>query len=139
MEQPASGPSGEFIFLSRNSKLARLFQDAAARAAQTAPATAPVSAPPPMDQLPSSGPDRNPTNHAMPLRTAPRPRVSPSACPKLQAVGNPTLELSRPLAAALMREQAGMRCRVRGVLLDNEYVRDICAAGAHQHCPFLKD
>jgi hypothetical protein len=53
-------------------------------------------------------------------------------------VGNPNLELSRPLAAALMREQAGLRCRARGVLLDNEYVRDICAAGAHQHCPFLK-
>ena len=124
MEQQTAGPNGEFIFLSRNSKLARLFQDAA-RAAQAAPVMMPGTvepAPPPMA-----------------VRPTPRPRVSPSACPKLQAVGNPTLELSRPLAAALMREQAGMRCRARGVLLDNEYVRDICAAGAHQHCPFLKD
>jgi len=125
MEQVASGSSGEFIFLSRNSKLARLFQDAAVRAA----AQAQVSVPPPVEP---------PLSMVAP-RPTPRARIAPSACPKLQAVGNPTLELSRPLAAALMREQAGLRCRARGVLLDNEYVRDICAAGAHQHCPFLKD
>ena len=125
MEQPTTGPSGEFIFLSRNSKLARLFQDAAARAAAHAPVTAPTPIEPPPAVV-------------NPARASVRPRASASACPKLQAVGNPSLELSRPLAAALMREQAGLRCRARGVLLDNEYVRDICAAGAHQHCPFLK-
>jgi len=123
MEQTTAGPSGEFIFLSRNSKLARLFQDAQVRAAQ-----AQISTPAPVEPPPA----------AVSARPSARPRVAPSACPKLQAVGNPTLELSRPLAAALMREQAGLRCRARGVLLDNEYVRDICAAGAHQHCPFLK-
>lgn len=122
MEQAASSPSGQFIYLSRNSKLARMFQDGSARvtaAAQAAPA--PVA-------------ERVVAEPALP-----RARAAASACPKLQAVGNPSLELSRPLAAALMREQAGMRCRARGVLLDNEYVRDICAAGAHQHCPFLRN
>jgi hypothetical protein len=118
MEQATASPAtGQFIFLSRNSKLARLFQDAAVR-------TAPAVAEP-------SGVD------VADAAQAGRTRTAPCACPKLQAVGNPSLELSRPLAAALMREQAGMRCRARGVLLDNEYVRDICAAGAHQHCPFL--
>jgi hypothetical protein len=124
MEQTTAGTSGEFIFLSRNSKLARLFQETAIRAAAATQAP-PMVEPPPLP--------------AGPMRATGRARVSPSACPKLQAVGNPNLELSRPLAAALMREQAGLRCRARGVLLDNEYIRDICAAGAHQHCPFLKD
>jgi hypothetical protein len=119
MEQPTSSPQGQLIYLSRNSKLARLFQETTARTSVATPA-------PPADiemapELPQA-----------------RARASANACPKLQAVGNPTIELSRPLAAALMREQSGMRCRARGVLLDNEYVRDICAAGAHQHCPFLK-
>jgi hypothetical protein len=118
MEQATSSQaSGQFIYLSRNSKLARLFQDAATKSAAPAPSPPAEIA---GDPLPAA-----------------RVRTAPGACPKLQAVGNPSLELSRPLAAALMREQASMRCRSRGVMLDNEYVRDICAAGAHQHCPFL--
>jgi len=120
MEQATgSTSSGEFIFLSRNSKLARLFQDAARTSASAT--------------LPAASPE------VLAEPAIPRVRAAASACPKLQAIGNPALELSRPLAAALMREQAGLRCRARGVLLDNEYVRDICAAGAHQHCPFLRD
>jgi hypothetical protein len=121
VEQATSGSSGQFIYLSRNSKLARMFQDASARVATVAQA-APTHV----------------AERVVAEPSLPRARAAASACPKLQAVGNPSLELSRPLAAALMREQAGMRCRVRGVLLDNEYVRDICAAGAHQQCPFLR-
>lgn len=124
MEQTDQGQSADFIFLSRNSKLARLFQEAGGRAG----ALPAVTLPPPLD-----------ARKAPMIRSASRSRAAAGACPNLQAVGNPLLELSRPLAAALMREQAGMRCRARGVLLDNEYVRDICAAGTHQHCPFLKD
>lgn len=119
MEQPAqSMPSGQFIYLSRNSKLARMFQESSIRAPGQ-----------------PAGPSISQEQGAR--ASAGQTRVGATACPKLQAVGNPSLELTRPLAAALMREQAGMRCRARGVLLDNEYVRDICAAGAHQHCPFL--
>lgn len=121
MEQPASASAheGQFIFLSRNSKLARMFQE-------VAPA-------------PSVG---GQTRKAYDERSRPAARAARAAgtaCPKLQAVAKPSLELTRPLAAALMREQAALRCRTRGVLLDNEYVRDICAAGAHERCPFLGD
>ncbi|GEM_PF-5897580 len=117
---PTGSSSGQFIFLSRNSKLARLFQESSQTRAGTA------------------APERR-RPRVQPPPAAPAARAGATACPKLQAVGSPTLELTRPLAAALMREQAGMRCRARGVLLDNEYVRDICSAAAHQHCPFLRD
>ncbi len=110
--------SGQFILLSRNSKLARLFQEV------SAPAPSP---PKERRQRPEPAPASTPG------------RASACACPKLQSPQNPNLELTRPLVAALMREQAAMRCRARGVLLDNEYVRDVCAAGSHQHCPFLHD
>lgn len=111
--------SGQFIYLSRNSKLARIFQDSA------------TIRTPPARQMPV-GPEQ--IGSRMPMA-----RPAGTACPKLQSVSNPSLELTRPLAAALMREQAGMRCKVRGVMLDNEYVRDVCSGGSHQHCPFLKD
>jgi hypothetical protein len=120
--QNAATP-GQFIYLSRNSKLARLFQEAAVQVQ-----TQPTPQPPPPAPSSTIAVQTRPAAH----------RPSASACPKLQAVANPSLELTRPLAAALMREQAGLRCAARGVLLDNEYVRDICAAGAHQHCPFLR-
>jgi len=110
--------SGQFILLSRNSKLARLFQE--------------VTAPPP------SAPPTTKRQRQEPA-AAPTARAAACACPKLQSPQNPNLELTRPLVAALMREQAAMRCRARGVMLDNEYVRDVCAAGSHQHCPFLHD
>lgn len=125
MEQ-ATPTSGQFIYLSRNSKLARLFQDSSVK---TPPA--------PINNHTSDTGALSMAEMAVNQVPTNRARPAAGACPKLQAVGNPSLELSRPLAAALMREQAGMRCRARGVLLDNEYVRDICAAGAHQHCPFL--
>jgi hypothetical protein len=110
--------SGQFILLSRNSKLARMFQE--------------VTAPPP-----TAPPARR--QRQEPASAPPATRTAACACPKLQSPQNPNLELTRPLVAALMREQAAMRCRARGVLLDNEYVRDVCAAGSHQHCPFLLD
>jgi hypothetical protein len=120
MQHPGQGivSSDQFIFLSRNSKLARVFQDSTAMRSSSNRQGSPLPA----------------VNRA-PHGTHP----AATACPKLQAVGSPSLELTRPLAAALMREQTSMRCRARGALLDHEYVRDICAAGAHQHCPFLRD
>ncbi|HZT96673.1 MAG TPA: hypothetical protein VFB34_07520 [Chloroflexota bacterium] len=117
MEQTTAAvkPAGQLIYLSRNSKLASLFQDA---------------------------PARNPVPARRSRIEAPRATVSRAgaiACPKLQATTKPGMELTRPLVAALMREQEGMRCRARGVLLDNEYVRDVCSAGCFQHCPFLQE
>ncbi len=117
MEQTtATAQGGQLIYLSRNSKLARLFQES--------PASVPA-------------PPRRPRVDAG--RASSLARSAATACPKLQAITKPGLELTRPLVAALMREQEGMRCRTRGVLLDNEYVRDVCAAGCHQHCPFLQE
>jgi hypothetical protein len=108
-----NGAPSQFIFLSRNSRLARMFQD-----------------PAPLRTVPRKA--------SPPVSVHPQPGAAPTACPKLESVNNPTLELTRPLAMGLMREQAGLRCRMRGALLDNEYVRDVCTSGAHQQCPFLK-
>jgi hypothetical protein len=105
MEQARPNSSGQFIYLSRKSKLARVFQDAPASVAAVA-----QTVPPQVTEI-------APVEPAVPCT-----RVAKRACPKLQAVFHPALELSRPLAAALMREQAELRCRARGVLLDNEYV-----------------
>ena len=106
---------GKFIYLSRNSKLARMFQEAG-----------------------NSGGARTGT-FAVEQHFAPAaPRTAATACPKLQAVGSPALEFTRLLAAALMREQAAMKCRIR--VLTGQRVRPRhLRRGAHQHCPFIKD
>lgn len=112
---------GEMIFLSRNSKLARWFQE--------------IPAQPGIGNR-NPRPQNRPQNRSVPV---PVGRPASAACPRLQAIQNPSMELSRPVVSALMRDGSSLRCRQRGVLLDNEYVRDVCASGCHQHCPFISD
>ena len=120
MDTATADSSGQVIYLSRNSKLGRMFQDRTVGVAALSEAP-----PPPIKEKVVAEP------------SALGGRIDSVACSNLQSMNNPSLVLTRPMAASLMRNQGDMRCRVRGAWLDNEYVRDLCAARDHQRCLFL--
>jgi hypothetical protein len=111
----------QFIYLSRNSKLGRMFQDRSA----VVPTIVGQAPPPLVAETVANEPGSD------------GGRTLATACSNLQSMNNPSLVLTRPMAASLMRNQGEMRCRVRGAWLDNEYVRDLCAARDYQRCLFL--